>query len=115
MAIKSSSAGKVRILHPRGPIFHGNRGQEDIEKGMQATLDEGHKRIVVNLEAVPAIDSGGTGTMVRFCYLRAKDKGATVKLVIPKSSPLPMHVQTCLRLLLETFENEAGAVASFGD
>lgn len=113
MAMKTRNAGKVRILHATGRILLGNEGQKNIEKGLQANLDEGHKQIVVNLDGVTAIDSNGVGSMVRFCYLRAKDKGAVVKLVIPKSSPLPMHVQTCLRLVLETFDDEASAVASF--
>lgn len=112
MKTKVTEAGPVRILALNGKLLFGN-GDGDLEKAITALLSEGQKKIVINTEGVTHLDSGGLGAMVAYCYKRAKDRQAAVRLVIPKNTQINLAAQTCLGLLFEIHDNEKVAIASF--
>lgn len=111
MKTKVSEAGPVRVLALDGKLLLGN-GDGDLEKAMNALLTEGHKKIVIDTAGVSQLDSGGLGAMVAYCFKRAKDRQATVKLVIPGNTRINLAAQTCLGLLFELHDNEKSAIAS---
>jgi anti-anti-sigma factor len=111
MKTKVMDAGPVRVLSLEGKLMLGN-GDGDLEKAMDALLTEGHKKIVIDTAGVSHLDSGGLGAMVAYCFKRAKDRQATVRLVIPGNTRINLAAQTCLGLLFELHDNETSAIAS---
>jgi anti-sigma B factor antagonist len=87
-------------------------GDEILRDVMNELLAEDWKKILLNLREVRIIDSSGIGEVVAGWKL-AQRFGASVKLLRPGP-----HIQRTLRLtqllpLLEVFDDEALAVASF--
>ena len=111
MKTSVKETGKARVVHCEGKIYLGN-GDEDLAKAVKTVLGEGHKRLVVDLSGVTAMDSAGLGEVVA-CKKRAMDNKAEVKIVIPPASKIPLHVQTCIRLAFEAFDDVGKAAGSF--
>ncbi|MCU0304785.1 MAG: STAS domain-containing protein [Thermoanaerobaculales bacterium] len=89
-------------------------GDELLRDVMNEVIAEGWSKIVLNLRDVSILDSSGIGEVVSGWKL-AQRFGGTVKLLRPAPS-----VQRTLRLtqllpLLEVFDDEAAAVASFAE
>jgi anti-sigma B factor antagonist len=89
-------------------------GDEILRDVVNELLAEDWKKIVLNLRKVTIIDSSGIGEVVASWKL-AKRFGASLKLMRPAP-----QIQRTLRLtqllpLLEVFESEEEAVASFPD
>ena len=87
-------------------------GDELLRDVMYELLAENWKKILLNLRAVTSMDSSGIGEVVSSWKL-AKRFGASVKLLRPGP-----HIQRTLRLtqllpLLEVYDDEEEAVASF--
>jgi anti-sigma B factor antagonist len=87
-------------------------GDELLRDVMNELIAEDWKKILLNLRKVTIIDSSGIGEVVSSWKL-ARRFGASVKLLRPAP-----QVQRTLRLtqllpLLEVFEKESDAVASF--
>ncbi len=112
MYVKTKEAGEVLILEPHGKLYLGE-AQTVFEKAVQDVLDDGGKKMVVNLKRVPVIDSSGLASIIKCCYKRAKDRGALARFVIPRSSPLHLHVRTCIGLVFDVHEDELKAVGAF--
>ena len=75
-------------------------------------LGQGHSKIVLNLEAVPTIDSSGIGMLVRH-LTTAKQAGGAIRLLKPSKFTLQTLKMVGLLNLFTTFDDEAQAVASF--
>ena len=87
-------------------------GDEILRDVVNELLAENWKKIVLNLREVSIMDSSGIGEVVSSWKL-AQRFGASVKLLKPGP-----HIQRTLRLtpllpLLEVFDDENAAVASF--
>ena len=87
-------------------------GDELLHEVVDALLAESWKKIVLNLREVTVMDSSGVGELVSGWKL-AQRFGASLKLLRPGP-----HIQRTLKLtqllpLLEVFDDEASAVASF--
>ena len=111
MRLRIRDAGGARIVDLSGRLFLGVTSAH-LELAVEAALAEKCDSIIFNLSRLEAIDSAGVGSIV-VCHKRAVEKQARIKLVIAPGSTISPHVQTCLRLLFETFEHEADAVHSF--
>jgi anti-anti-sigma regulatory factor len=109
--VKVSDEGTVRTLVLEGRLLLGD-SLTTLDKVVMATLTEGHKRIVFDFTKTGAIDSAGIGALAIY-RKRAAEHQASIKVVIPKRSPIPSHVQTPIRLLYDTHEEVASAVVSF--
>ena len=101
----------VIIVDLEGRLVMGT-GDELLREVMNELLAEDWKKILLNLREVSVIDSSGIGEVVSGWKV-AKRFGAAVKLLRPGP-----HIQRTLRLtqilpLLEVFDNEDDAVASF--
>jgi anti-sigma B factor antagonist len=87
-------------------------GDEILRDVINELLAEDWKKILLNLREIRIMDSSGIGEVLSSWKL-AKRFGASVKLLRPGP-----HIQRTLRLtqllpLLEVYEDEAEAVASF--
>lgn len=111
MKVDVRHAGDVIIVDLEGRLVMGV-GDELLRQVMDQIVAEGWGKIVLNLRGVSIMDSSGIGELVSSWKL-AQRFGGKVKLLGPAES-----VQRTLRLtqilpLLEVFDDETEAVASF--
>ena len=111
MKVDVRNADDVIIVDLDGRLVLGV-GDEILRDVVNELLAEDWKKIVLNLRKVSIIDSSGIGEVVASWKL-AKRFGASLKLMRPAP-----QIQRTLRLtqllpLLEVFESEEEAVASF--
>lgn len=72
----------------------------------------GDTRVVLNLADVSYVDSSGLGTMVA-SFVAMKRIGGRLKLLNPTKRTQQLLAVTALRTVMQSFDNEALAVASF--
>jgi anti-sigma B factor antagonist len=79
---------------------------------MGELLRGGDNRIILDLEAVPSIDSSGIGMLVRH-LTSAKQGGGAIRLLKPSKFTVQTLKMVGLLNLFATFEDTNEAVASF--
>ena len=111
MKVDVRQVADVIIVDLEGRLVLGV-GDEILRDVMNELLAEDWKKILLNLREIRIMDSSGIGEVVSSWKL-AKRFGASVKLLRPGP-----HIQRTLRLtqllpLLEVYDDEEEAVASF--
>jgi len=76
-------------------------------------LHTGHKQILLSLEAVPYVDTIGLCNIVE-AYITTQRQGGALKLLHLTAHVREMLMITRLLTVLEAYDSEAEAVASFG-
>ena len=111
MQIEERSAGNVTILDIKGRMTMGE-GDEILRDKVNSLILQGRKRLVLNLEDVPYIDSAGLGEIVR-TYTTVSRQGGSLKLVNLTKRITDLLSITKLLTVFETYDSEADAVRSF--
>ena len=111
MKVDVRQAEDVIIVDLEGRLVMGV-GDELLRDVMNELVAEGWKKVVLNLRDVTIMDSSGIGEVVSSWKL-AQRFGGTVKLLRPGQSVRRTLQLTQLLPLLEVFDSEADAVASF--
>ncbi len=109
--IKERQAGDVAILDLSGKITIGE-GSVQLREAVRRLLDEGKKKILLNLGDVSYVDSSGIGELVS-SYTTTNNQGGQLKLLNLTKKIQDLLMITKLLTVFETFDNEADAVASF--
>ena len=109
--ITQDTRGDVAIVTVRGDVTPG-RIEGILSKRMLEMVDKGYKKLVLDLEGLPSIDSIGLGEIVR-CYTSLMRKGARMKLAsVPKRIVDLLHV-TRLIVAFELAPSADEAVSRF--
>lgn len=103
--------GKVTVLDLSGKITIGE-GDIKLREAVNALLEEGRKNLVLNLSGVSYMDSAGIGELVA-CYKRAKEKGASMKLLNPSGKVQDLLILTRLQEVFDIYRDEREALTSF--
>ena len=111
MQIEERTNGDVLILDVKGRITLGE-GDELLKDKVNSLLNQGKKKIVLNLADVPYIDSAGLGEIVR-TYTTVSRQGGSLKLLSLTKRITDLLAITKLLTVFETFESENDAVQSF--
>ena len=111
MQIEERAVGDVVILDLKGKITLGE-GDELLKDKVNSLVNQGHKKIVLNLAGVPYIDSAGLGEVVR-TYTTVSRQGGSLKLLNLTKRITDLLAITKLLTVFETFDAEADAVKSF--
>ena len=112
MTVHERSIGDVTILDVDGRITV-QEGAAVFRETLSRLLDGGRPKIIVNLAAVPYIDSTALGELVRG-YTSAAKRGGAMKLLQVTSPVQQLLVMTRLTDVFPTFRDEAEALSSFG-
>ncbi len=113
VTITERSTGGVQLLDVGGPITLGD-GADQLRDRIRRLAQQGHRKLVINLEHVPYLDSAGLGELVHAHSVMAKQEGGGLRLLNATKRLRDHLVMTRLLDVLETFDDEAAAVASFG-
>ena len=104
--------GTIASLDMRGKFIKGQGGFQ-LQMLVDKVLQAGTSKILLNLTEVPIMDSMGIGEIVR-AFKRVQEAGGTLKLVGVTDRVYGALKITQLLDLIESFDTEESAVASFG-
>jgi anti-sigma B factor antagonist len=111
MQIEERVVSDVVVLDLKGKITLGE-GDELLKDKVNSLVNQGHKKIVLNLADVPYIDSAGLGEVVR-TYTTVSRQGGSLKLLNLTKRITDLLSITKLLTVFETFDSENEAVRSF--
>ena len=111
MQIAERKNGDVVLLDLKGKITLGE-GDELLKDKVNSLVNQGHRKIVLNLAEVPYIDSAGLGEIVR-TYTTVSRQGGRLKLLGLTKRITDLLSITKLLTVFETFDSEDEAVRSF--
>jgi len=112
MAIQERTSAGVTVLDIDGRLSIETMGEMPLIMTVRRLLQSGQTRIVLNLGAVPYVDTTGMSNIVE-AYLATKRRGGTLKLLNLGPRVRAVLSVTGLLSIFEVFDSEAEAVASF--
>ncbi len=111
MQIDERAVGEVVILDLKGNIVL-NEGDVVLRDKINSLLQQGKTKVVLNLAAVPYMDSAGLGEVVRSFATVRRHNGA-LKMVHLTKRITDLLTITKLLMVFDTFESEKEALDSF--
>lgn len=111
MEIAERKVSDVTILDLSGKMTLGE-GDEMLKQTITNLLAAGSKKLVLNLENVPYIDSAGLGEVVR-THTTVTKQGGSLKLLNLTKRIEDLLSITKLLTVFETYDSEADAIKSF--
>jgi anti-sigma B factor antagonist len=109
--IKPRQTGDVMILDLSGKITIGE-GSVQLREAVRNLLDQGNKKILLNLGDVSYVDSSGIGELVS-SYTTTNNNGGQLKLLNLTKKIQDLLMITKLLTVFETHDSEQAAVSSF--
>jgi anti-sigma B factor antagonist len=111
MQIDERTIGDVVVLDVKGRVQLGE-GDEMLKDKVNSLLNQGRKKIVLNLADVPYIDSAGLGEVVR-TFTTVSRQGGQLKLLNLTKRITDLLAITKLLTVFDTYDSEQEAVQSF--
>jgi len=111
MEIEERTTGDVVVLDIKGRVQLGE-GDEMLKDKVNSLLNQGRKKIVLNLAEVPYIDSAGLGEVVR-TFTTVSRQGGQLKLLNLTKRITDLLAITKLLTVFDTYDSEQDAVQSF--
>src|ERR671920_1717737 len=108
--IAERQAGDVTVLDMSGKITIGE-GSVSLRTAVRRLLEEGKKRILLNLAGVGYIDSSGIGELVS-SYTAINKEGGQLKLLNLTQKLQDLLAITKLLTVFDVFENESEALSN---
>ena len=109
--INERQAGDVTVLDMSGKITIGE-GSVSLRTAIRRLLEEGKKRILLNLAGVSYVDSSGIGELVS-SYTAINKEGGQLKLLNLTQKLQDLLTITKLLTVFDVYESEAEALNSF--
>jgi len=113
MTIRERTSGAAIILDVDGRMTIETVNDRPLTIKVRRLLQEGQKRILVNLKGVPYLDTSGLCDIVEG-YVTVKRQGGALKLLHPAAHVRTVLATTRLLTILEAYDSESAAIASFG-
>jgi len=111
MQIEERPSGDVMILDVTGKLTIGE-GDELLKDKINSLIQQGHKKLILNLEGVPYVDSAGLGEIVR-TYTTVSRQGGNLKLLNLTKRIEDLLSITKLLTVFDTYDSEQDAISSF--
>ena len=104
--------GNTCTIRVKGPLKMGE-SLDQFDAAIAAAFASDHIFLILNLEAMPIIDSSGIGVIVN-ALQQSKKLGGDTKLVNPSPFATKVFKMVHILNLFSTFEGEAEAVEACG-
>src|SRR6187431_1879860 len=111
MEITERTVGAVTVLDLSGKLTIGE-GAQLLKDKAESLVFQGRNQVIVNLDAVPYIDSGGLGQLVA-CYTTLAKAGGRLKLLNVGTRNHDLLSITKLVSVFDTFDSEKEAIESY--
>jgi anti-sigma B factor antagonist len=111
MQVASRQIGDISVVDVRGRITVGE-GNIMLREFVTRLVENGNKRILLNLQGVEYVDSGGLGELVR-THTTLQKQGGQLKMVNVNQRVLELLKLTSLHKIFDVHKDEASAVQSF--
>jgi anti-sigma B factor antagonist len=111
MEISERVVGKLTILDLNGKLTIGE-GAQLLKDKTESLIFQGRTQLIMNLGAVPYIDSGGLGQLVA-CYASIARAGGRLTLLGVNKKNHDLLSITKLVAFFETFDLERDAIESY--
>jgi anti-sigma B factor antagonist len=112
MQLETRMANDVVIVRVIGDITLGKGGDVLLKDKINSLLQEGQKKILIDLGQVSYVDSAGLGQLVSIQATTTRH-GASVKLLNITKRLRDLLVVTRLLTVFDTYESEAAALQEF--
>src|SRR5262247_33097 len=109
--INERQAGDVTVLDMSGKITIGE-GSVALRSAIRRLLEEGKKRILLNLAGIGYVDSSGIGELVS-SYTAINKEGGQLKLLNLTQKIQDLLTITKLLTVFDAYEDEADALSNF--
>ena len=109
--IKERQAGDVMILDMDGKITIGE-GSVAVRSAIRRLIEEGKKKILLNLAGVSYVDSSGIGELVS-SFTTINREGGQLKLLNLTQKIQDLLAITKLLTVFDVYEDESSALSSF--
>jgi anti-sigma B factor antagonist len=113
MQLEERTSGDVMIVTVTGDITLNKGGDVMLKDKIQSLLQQGRKKILLDLGNVSYVDSAGLGQLVQV-YATTKHHGGSLKIVNLTKRLKDLLVVSKLLTVFDSYESERDAVASFG-
>ena len=112
MQIGQRMAGDVAIVEVIGDITLSKGGDVVLKDKVQSLLQQGYRKVLLDLGNVSYVDSAGLGQLVQI-YATTNHLGGSMKLLNLTKRLKDLLVLTKLLTVFESYDTEADAIASF--
>ena len=112
MHIEERTVGDVVIVDVSGKITLGDGGDVVLKDKMRSLVQQGTKKVLLNLGDVSYVDSAGLGEIVQ-SYATVTKNGGSLKLLNVTKRIKDLLSITKLLTVFECHDNEAEALKSF--
>jgi anti-sigma B factor antagonist len=112
MNIDQKVSGDVMVVKINGDITLNQGGDVLLKDKIQSLLQQGHKKLVLDLGGVSYVDSAGLGQLVQI-HSTTKSNGGTLRIANVTKKLKDLLVVTKLVTVFDSYDSEAEALASF--
>lgn len=112
MQIDQKMAGDVAVITVNGDITLNAGGDVLLKDKVQSLLQQGQKKLVMDLGGVSYVDSAGLGQLVQI-HATARNHGGALRLANVTKRLKDLLVVTKLVTVFDSYNSEEEALASF--
>ena len=112
MQLEERTVGDVTVIKVTGDITLSSGGDVMLKDKVQSLLQQGKKKLLLDLGSVAYVDSGGLGQLVQ-CIVTASRKGGALKVVFMTNRLKVVVVLTKLATIFDSHDSEDAAIKSF--
>jgi anti-sigma B factor antagonist len=112
MQIDEKTTGEVTVIKITGDITLNQGGDIMLKDKVQSLLQQGQRKLVLDLGNVSYVDSAGLGQLVQI-HATTKSKGGSLRLANVTKRLKDLLVVTKLVTVFDSYDSEAEAVGSF--
>jgi anti-sigma B factor antagonist len=114
MHIEQRVVGDVAVMQVLGDITLGKGGDVLLKDKIQSLLQQGYRKMLLDMGNVSYVDSAGLGQLVQV-YATTSHLGGSLKLLNLTKRLKDLLVLTKLLTVFETYDSEESALASFNN
>jgi anti-sigma B factor antagonist len=112
MQLEQRIVNDVAVVKVTGDITLNKGGDVLLKDKINSLLQQGHRKLLLDLGGVSYVDSAGLGQLVQVHATTAR-QGASLKLLHVTKRLRDLLVVTRLLVVFDSYEDEAEALASF--
>lgn len=112
MQIQEQSKGDVTVIKVSGDITLNQGGDVLLKDKVQSLLQQGRKKLLLDLGGVSYVDSAGLGQLVQV-HATTKNHGGSLKILNVTKRLNDLLVMTKLLTVFDSYDTEAEALGSF--